>query len=479
MRLGKTPFDVQSIWENIESSAFGANNGNLVFGYAAHKLFSVSGTTVHPNRYKIHPDMVDAVNDEYDGFVLPLANAFRPSFKAELQRTTAFIEKLKIPFLMLSGGAQLPLDGNPESLRPIENEVKRFARAVLEKSPALSVRGERTAAYLSSLGIKDVVVVGCPSLTLHGPGHSIESARALEEGANVAYNIETSKDIEPSFFRDLEHRFDATYFPQDQKTLEGMLWGSEAYPGRTTDLPLGRNHRQFLEGKAEYWADAPAWIERLKDFQFSVGSRIHGNIAAILAGIPAVLLAHDSRTLELAEHHMIPVRKVIPGEDSNLKLEDIIAEASYEEFNRSHAKNFEVLSDFVHAAGFAHIHEAGRESDRREYNESISALDFPAPTRDIGATATVEQYGKLLSIKKTSTQTAKEVSELRVRERRITAALAASKARHATEVGELHGEVSSLRAELKDLRDAVVELSAQVKMSEEKPSSGRSWLRFR
>lgn len=479
MRLGKTPFDVQSIWENIDSSAFGANNGNLVFGYAAHKLLSVSGTTVYANRYKIHPDMADKVNADYDGFVLPLANAFRPSFKGELQRTTAFIERLKIPFMMLSGGAQLPLDGNPESLRPIEAEVKSFARAVLEKSPALSVRGERTAEYLRSLGIRDVVVIGCPSLTLHGPGYSVKAPDSLEEGAKVAYNIETSKDVEPSFFGDLERRFDATYFPQDQKTLEGMLWGTDVYPGRTPMLPLGRQHSQFLTGKAEYWADAPAWIERLREFRFSVGSRIHGNIAAILAGVPAALLAHDSRTLELAEHHGIPVRRVSPGEDSKLKLETIVEEASYDQFNRCHAENFKVLSDFVHSSGFAHIHEAGRDLDRKAYADAIAALTYPAPTVDIGAHTSVEQYGKTLSLKKSIMQMTQNISELRVRERRITSVLTATKRRQGAEIEVLQEEVSSLRGEVEALRGAIAELTAPPAAEGMRPTRIFSRLRAR
>jgi hypothetical protein len=29
--------------------------------------------------------MAAKVNDEYDGFILPLANAFRPGFEAELE----------------------------------------------------------------------------------------------------------------------------------------------------------------------------------------------------------------------------------------------------------------------------------------------------------------------------------------------------------------------------------------------------------
>lgn len=459
MRLGKSPFEVKSIWDNIESSAFGANNGNLVFGYAAHKLLSVSGTEVVANRYQIHPDMADQVNAEYDGFVLPLANAFRPSFQGELRRTTAFIERLRIPFMMLSGGAQLPLDGNPAALRPIEEDVKSFARAVLDRSPALSVRGVKTAEYLASIGIHDVVVVGCPSLTLHGPGHSVQGIAQLPEDARVAYNIETSKDIEPTLIRDIDSRFDATYFPQDQKTLEGMLWGTDPYHGRTDALPLGRSHKQFTSGKAEYWPDAPSWIARLSEFDISIGSRIHGNIAAILAGTPALLLAHDSRTLELADHHAIPVQRVIPGNDSSLRLEDLVDGDAFRRFNQIHSSNFRIMSDFIHDAGFAHIHEEARQSDRDSYAEALAAVSFAEPITDVTSRQTPEELGGLRMLKKADERHSKTIGELKQRERRITSALGGIRKRHESEVEALSRELDAARSEIAVLTAAVAGLT--------------------
>jgi polysaccharide pyruvyl transferase WcaK-like protein len=41
---------------------------------------------------------------------------------------------------------------------------------------------------------------------------------------------------------------------------------------------------------------------------FAFGTRIHGNVAGVLAGTPSVVLANDSRTVELSEYHGIPYR---------------------------------------------------------------------------------------------------------------------------------------------------------------------------
>ena len=56
------------------------------------------------------------------------------------------------------------------------------------------------------------------------------------------------------------------------------------------------------------FADIPAWYYYLRNngFQYSFGTRIHGGIMALLAGIPATVLAIDSRTREMADFFDIP-----------------------------------------------------------------------------------------------------------------------------------------------------------------------------
>lgn len=378
MRLGKTPFEVFDSFETLDRNPIGRNNGNLIFGMAAHKLFSTADTVVDANRYKINGSMAAQVNDEYDGFILPLANAFRPGFEAELARTADFIEKLNIPFVMLSGGAQLPLDGDPAGLKKIEPTVRRFAKAVLEKSSALTVRGELTAEYLKSLGFKDVIVVGCPSMTMNGRGHFVNRPHSLSLGSAIAYNLQTNNPFGSELVTDAESKFDATYMPQDLATLEFMLWGTSPYSGHDRRLPLDRNHPQFTEGKAEFQLDAPVWIRRMREMSFSFGPRIHGNIAAILAGTPGIVLAHDGRTLELSRYHGIPAVDMTV-EKAPESVGALYERADFSEFNRGHAERFDRLSDFIHENGFSHIYDPGQEHALNNYKRRLEDLDYPEP----------------------------------------------------------------------------------------------------
>lgn len=397
MRLGKTPFEVADPFSTFDRNLLGTNSGNLVYGAAAHKLFSTHDTIVDANHYRINAKMADVVNDEYDGFILPLANAFRPEFEGQLLRTAEFLERLKIPFMMLSGGAQLPLDGDPSALKAIEPTVKRFARAVLNGSSALSVRGEMSADYLRSLGFRDVVVVGCPSLALHGPGHRVEVPSSLEFGSSIVYNLETRDPFGADLIADAEENYDSAYIAQEHGTLELMLWATDPYVGSDPRLPLEKSHPQFTSARAEMYIDAYPWIERMGRAAFSFGARAHGNIAAVLAGTPSVMLAHDSRTVELAQYHQIPYL-VRGGEGTPSTVREIFERADFTEFNRGHAARFEVLSDFIHENGFQHIYDRGQERALESYERTISALKFPPAVRPtwLGANSTTTQRHAVL-----------------------------------------------------------------------------------
>ncbi|WP_375424990.1 polysaccharide pyruvyl transferase family protein [uncultured Friedmanniella sp.] len=374
IRAGRSPFDRLDAVETWSRNVIGNNNGNLVFSTATHKLLSTAGTEVVPNRYAANAEFADEVNDTCDAFVLPFANAFRPSFERTLVNHAAFIRKLKIPFALLSCGAQLPAEGGFERLKKIEKAAKAFCSAVLEKSSAITVRGEVTADYIRSLGFRDVLVIGCPSMTMNGRGHRVEvKPPSRLRRPRVAYNIQSSKDMLGALVADIEKSATASYFPQDIETLDMMLWGLDRYDeDRDPQLPLRSEHRQFTRGRAEYALDAFSWMHRMRSFDLAVGPRIHGNIVAILAGTPGLVLAHDSRTLELARYHGIP--HVAPAELDGLRsLEDLYPRLDFTEFNRGHGERFDRLVGFLRENGFATIYDPDQTAARAAYEQRVAA----------------------------------------------------------------------------------------------------------
>lgn len=193
IRSGKSPFDVVSPEKVIQHNIIGTNAGNLIFSDAVHKMLYTEGAEITSNRFVVDPSAADRINEEYDVFVVPLANAFRPSFERHLRTLTELIERLTIPVVVFGVGAQSGLDYNPERLAPLERTVKRFAAAVLDRSPSIGVRGEFTESYLNSLGFTDVDVIGCPSMFLNGTDLWVEKkAERLDRDSKIAINASRS-----------------------------------------------------------------------------------------------------------------------------------------------------------------------------------------------------------------------------------------------------------------------------------------------
>lgn len=403
IRAGKTPDQVFSAHETLDKNPIGNNSGNLMFAAAAHKLLSASDTEVVPTTLNYGPWTADRVNEEFDAFVLPLANAFRPKFEAELLTITRLIEKLKIPVIMLSGGAQLGLDGNGSELAHMEDTIKRFGRAVLERSSQLSVRGETTRKYLNSLGFNDVVTIGCPSMCLWGPDHQVQKPTdVLEEDAPVAYNVETGRDFLQGFVDFNEDRHPLTYVGQDRKTLEMMLWGRDAFAkGRDPRLPLSVEHKQFTSGTARFYLDSYRWIEEMKSVDYSIGPRIHGNIASVLAGTPATVIAHDSRTAELSDYHGIPYKYAHEITDTT-DIAELYAEADFTKFNSGQAERFNRVASFLAENDLPNIFDGDQTGALAKYEDRIAKIEFPPAVIPVSARLEGEELDRIARLRQKS-----------------------------------------------------------------------------
>ena len=77
----------------------------------------------------------------------------------------------------------------------------------------------------------------------------------------------------------------------------------------------------------------------------SFGSRIHGNIMAVLAGVPAVVLNIDTRTKEMAEFYDIPSIEYNP--DKNLDLYEVYQNLDYDKFNKTFGKKYDDFNQFL------------------------------------------------------------------------------------------------------------------------------------
>lgn len=404
LRSGKSPYDVLSIEEALHRDVIATNSGNLIFSDAAHKILETPGTEVVSNGIGSTATTAARINEEYDAFVVPLANAFRPSFEGGLKRLTRLIGKLRIPVVVLGVGAQTGVGYNPARLKPMEQSVREFCSAVLDRSASIGVRGEFTERYLRDMGFRDVEVIGCPSLFMHGPDlqvrkRSPELTAESRIAINGSHSAVQKQGLGRIVSRTHERYPNLCFIGQNLSDARQLHWRDLTDPNaRVTSMPTHPDHPMYREGKARVYVDPVTWFDDLRSFDFSFGSRIHGNIAALLAGTPATVLCGDSRTLELCRYFEIPHQRLDQAA-KNPEAADparLYEQADFGGLLGGHAERFERFTAFLDKNGLRNTFTHG--DGGAAFEERMRSLPFPPgvrPWNDTDLASLTSRFGWL------------------------------------------------------------------------------------
>lgn len=347
--------------------AVGQNCGNLMFQYGAKQI--VAEKTAVIGRDISHH--VGQIRKDCRALVIPSANFLREGF--DMTAFVKFIESLDLPLVFLGLGAQAEsFDKTSFDFHP---SIDRLIALIRERSKSVSVRGEFTARVLDSYGVENVVITGCPS-------HFIN--QAPDFAAKIA-----EKAAEPmrSFITHAEEPWPKSK-PKgeaDRKLLDWTLKGrgvmvQQSVPamieylrernvfagsksGEHFEASLHKvlmpgvdieTFRDFVATKLRTYVSADQWMEDSAKYDFSVGLRLHGNMAAWQAGTPSLWIYHDARTQELVETMGLP----------RIALDDFLANCNSIEETRA---RFEFD---------ATLYAAHRDRLRRAMNSVLEAHDI-------------------------------------------------------------------------------------------------------
>ncbi|MDR0944571.1 MAG: polysaccharide pyruvyl transferase family protein [Bifidobacteriaceae bacterium] len=397
LRAGKSPLQPlspEATYAYGTNGVFGMNVGNYAFADSTFRLLSVPGAEVVPDAFLTErlsrdrvpniDEQIDRINREFDAFVIPMANAFRISFRGTLQRFTEVIKRLTIPTIVVGVGANKQLTTDPG----LKADVQAFMAAVLGHSAKVGVRGDATRQALKEIGFGDehVDVIGCPSVYLRGPDYQVvKKTPALTEASKVNLTLSPYVPwLEPLLEDALGRYPNLIYIPQRYEDLGLMLWGyqppqwkkyNQAYPVHTA-------HPLYREDRMRFFCDTRTWLEFNAQRDYSVGTRIHGSVMALVAGTPATIICHDVRTEELAEYHEIPKAGQADLE-AGATAASLYERADFTAFNRGLAPRFKHLTDFLELNGLAHIAQPGNENP--DYDARWAQTPLPGPVHTLYA----------------------------------------------------------------------------------------------
>ncbi len=389
MRAGMSPLKNYEVPDVLQNNLIGNNIGNMLFPHSVMRAVMCEDTEVVPivPTIRFSEKQVQKINEEYDMLLLPFANAFRKSYMDNLESITALVRRLTIPCVVVGVGAQAGIGKEIENPR-LDRAVTDFMSAVLEKSSIVGVRGEFTAKYLETLGFheeRDFTVIGCPSMFLYGA--KLPEMNPVELTPDTPVSINSKIQLSGKFHQFMEksrkvfHNYH--YVPQVIEEIRMMYWAEPLPDGFTSKIPKSfpASYRAeiYRQGNALSFVNVPSWLSYLEKKEFSFGSRIHGNIAAILAGTPVFIMVPDERIRELAVYHGIPhmLIKEIKKETDIFKLYE---KADFSAIYSGHEKRFRHYLDFLHKNGVETIYDHTEAADRQTpFDRVLEQICFTGP----------------------------------------------------------------------------------------------------
>lgn len=383
VRGGMSPLESFSASKIIASNSIGRNVGNFVYLNGVYRALMTEGTTLTPDYYSIREDRADYINENYDCYVLPLANAFRNGFQKQLQQYTALINKLTIPVVVIGIGIGESFD--PKTYKKsggfkFDDDARAFVKAVRNKSTVLGLRGHITAQYLEALGFKDgedFTITGCPSMYTYGDKLNIKNPK-ISSKSTVCYNSSPkATDNVLDFINQSADYFKKSYFvPQDMDEMQMIYFGghdlgekmNEKHPKRLSD-------KVYAEDRVRFFLTAPSWINFMKKVDLSFGARVHGNITATLAGTPSIIIPKDTRMAELAEYHNLPT---LHPEDITDKttIEEVVKNIDFQAPAKKHKQNFDHYVDFLNGNGLDHIYKKSGHPTNTPYDKALKKVEL-------------------------------------------------------------------------------------------------------
>lgn len=460
IRAGKAPHELVSAETALaygSNGVFGANVGNLLFSDSVYRALNVPGAQVVADSFQVErtdraAEVAAKIDAEFDAYVLPLANAFRPGFVRGLGRLSAVIERLHVPVVVVGVGMQRRLDEGREVLdEETDQAATRFLRAVLERSAVVGLRGEETADYLAGLGFAgpQVQVIGCPSVYDVGPDFRVAApGEPLTPESRIAVHVTPTVAGMGRVLLEVTGDYrNAVFIPQQYEQLALLLWG-EPVPGRQSStrvafgVPVDTAHPLYRDDRIRFPLSSVVWRRFLATQRFAFGNRVHGTIAALTAGIPGLLLSHDYRTRELARYHQIPYREVAHG-TSGVDVAELYGSTDVEPFNRALPENFRRYTDFLDANGLEHIHQPGKANPG--YAAKLQSLDYTPLVHSLYAQDPEALIGRLRWLRQGQTADRKRHTEAYT----PSFALPGKPAAPAGELAALQKRVEALEATLK------------------------------
>lgn len=344
----------------------GHNTGNIFFVDALRRQLrhtdSEFGSRFDPK----------VISESYDYIAIPAANwiaAGNTAGNIKVGRLAKLIEQTSLPCLIAGLGVQ-SLD--TRTVPNLSGETRQFLKAISEHSKVVGVRGPYTLHVLEHYGVENAVVAGCPSY-FWGLSPKLQIEKRETSNPIVAVNGSRKRKIGRklnSKKHDVERALYAHAFSNEGSFVVPQTEEFEIHMGlgaAVSDIPRGNldSFKEFfdpemrdseieeLRYKFRVFTRVEDWMTELSRVDFVLGTRLHGCLMGLAAGIPALLITIDSRTRELAEYLKVPT---VPIQDLAVPFDvnRLYEQVELGETLIKYPERFAIYREFLEANGVDH-----------------------------------------------------------------------------------------------------------------------------
>lgn len=315
-------------------NAIGLNLGNCVFWEAAKKIIK-SQSELKLISIKEFLCYREFYIGKIDCVVLIIANGINKKVYGQLNQYYEIISKIKCKKYLFSIGAQ----SRSLKFRQFKQVEKQVYIRFFKQFEYVYLRGQYTYDLIvyNNIPVDNCRVVGCPSILLDkididSITRKFESLKTLQsDNINIGINFPLPAQHKEIYAKLLKLMCDKNVYTL---AVDGFGWFDFVNKNKMFDngnphfINLNNNHDNFI-----FDFDIRKTINFIRQHaNIMIGTRIHGTIMGLLAGIPSLNLAIDSRTYELCEQMNIPYINCMK-ETIDLSTKDILIKTFIKNFS--------------------------------------------------------------------------------------------------------------------------------------------------
>ena len=301
----------------------------------------------------------------YDYIILRASNFVHNEM--DWQGALNLLEKVQLPIYALGVGGQSA--GSGKYLLTGNN--LKFWKTVSDRSKVVGVRGTFTANILYDNGIKNVEIVGCPSilrsrnrdLSIVKPDVVKSVAFSIRREVNSSYSENPRKylEIQRQFLLAVHSKFKTTVTIHGEAEEKAFYYRNHLLMDKAREVFLKegwwtaeteKSMEDIYREKLFFFLKVEDYDDFIKSQDFALGYRVHGILPALANGIPGVIVKYDSRSSELADTHAIP--SIVLDKTDDIDVDRLLSEVSFDEFNSIYALRYDKMKFVLEQNGIPH-----------------------------------------------------------------------------------------------------------------------------